>query len=544
MNLLNSLVFSRPARAITRRFKRGRLTVFMLHRVTGVHKDIPGHEIARIALVLDEMRRHGLRFVSVTDIIEAVEKRAEIIGDAVAFTADDGYEDQAEILAPLFLQRGIPLTLFVVSGLLDGLDWPWDAKVDWLVRQTTVKTIHLRLGGTIISYPLSTTSARIAARTELVEIFAGLTGDRLPAALSALESAAEMALPTTPPMEYRPTNWARLRELESAGLSVAPHTVTHRIVSRLSSRDVSWEIEESLRRVRAELAAPLAALAWPVGRERHLGTRELDLAAAADVRVSFAAEGGYSDFRAARNDRRLRHKLGRFSWADSAPLMLRYATGLEAARESLTIGSRSPRIPHWVMKFSNEGPSTWRQRIGRTAREVIQEYRDATTMRLALQPAAKRVRLEKVERLVFVCKGNICRSPFAEAVARSRGWRSASYGLDVTKNQPADLIANKISLMLGLDVTDHVARSILDGDFSATDCLVAMDPEQYSALRAIRESTGCQLALLGTWGSSPVLRVPDPYGKGQREMERVFRLIEDCVDGLLGSLRPPNRAPD
>jgi protein-tyrosine phosphatase len=145
---------------------------------------------------------------------------------------------------------------------------------------------------------------------------------------------------------------------------------------------------------------------------------------------------------------------------------------------------------------------------------------------------------------VFVCKGNICRSPFAEAVARSRGWRSASYGLDVANKQPADQIANKIALMLGIDITDHVARSILDGDFSATDCLVAMDPEQFSALRAVREVTGCQLALLGSWGRSPVLRVPDPYGKGQREMERVFRLIENCVDGLLGALRPMDSAPD
>jgi protein-tyrosine phosphatase len=433
--------------------------------------------------------------------------------------------------------------LFVVSGLLDGLDWPWDAKVDWLVRQTSVKSIDLRLGGTVISYPVSTTAARVAARTELVEVFSGLAGDKLPAALTALESATDMDLPSGPPVEYRPTSWDKLRVLESAGLTVAPHTVTHRIVSRLSSREVSWEVEESLRRVRAELAAPLAALAWPVGRERHLGTRELELARASDVRISFAAEGGYTDLRAARNDGRLRHKLGRFCWSDSVPIALRYATGLEAARDSLSIRTRPPRIPQWVMKFSSEDPS-WRQRIGGTARGLIQGYRDATTKRRALRPVNSDADLEKVERLVFICKGNICRSPFAEAVARSRGWRSASYGLNVIKSQPADEIANKIALMLGIDITDHVARSIQDGDFSATDCLVAMDPEQYSALCATRELTGCKLALLGSWAGSPVLRVPDPYGKGPREMERVFRLIEDCVDGLLIYLRPQDRSAD
>jgi protein-tyrosine phosphatase len=144
--------------------------------------------------------------------------------------------------------------------------------------------------------------------------------------------------------------------------------------------------------------------------------------------------------------------------------------------------------------------------------------------------------------LVFICKGNICRSPFAEAVARARGWQTESFGLEVETRQPADEIANKVALMLGVDMTNHMARPISDGTFSAKDCLVAMEPEQLLALRQIKAQWGCEVTLLGDWTTVARKRLPDPYGKGHREMERVLRLIEDGVCGLLSALSRHDRS--
>ena len=48
------------------------------------------------------------------------------------------------------------------------------------------------------------------------------------------------------------------------------------------------------------------------------------------------------------------------------------------------------------------------------------------------------INFQPVRRLIFICEGNICRSPVAELIAQSQGVRCASYGLSCTNNHPAD----------------------------------------------------------------------------------------------------------
>ena len=543
MNPFSRVLFSGPARALTRQFKRGRLTVFMLHRAAGVYSGIGGHDADRLGPILEQMRRRGIRFISLADVADAVEGRREIIGDSVAFTIDDGYRDQAEILAPLFLKREIPLTLFVITGLLDGLLWPWDAKISWLVRQTSMKSLQLKLGSAVLRLPTDTRQRKSATKNELVQIFSGLESERLPHALTALQDVAEVQLPIIPPDEFEPVAWSSLKQLERDGLSVAPHTVTHRIVSRLPVEQVRWELAESMARLRSELTSPLPILAWPVGRNRHYGLRDLDLAAEANLRISFSADGGYTDVQKARHSGRSRQMLSRYAWTDSLPLALRYATGVEAVRETFLPLPAVSRLPGWLTETSRIEPRSMRQWAETGFSRAIRKGRDLALLRTDSIRNAAAIRAQEIDRLVFVCKGNICRSSFAEAVARSKGWPAESFGLDVKKSQSADEEANKVALMLGVDMTDHGSRSIRQAVFSPGDCLVAMEPEQLVALQDMKARHGCQVTLLGIWGASADLRVTDPYGKGRREMVRVFGQIEDSLSGLLRTIEHGRHQP-
>ncbi len=487
MNPFSRLLFSGPVRAVTRQFKRGRVTVFMLHRAAGVYSGIGGHDVHRLGFILDQMRRHGMRFVSLTDVADAVEGRREIVGDSVAFTIDDGYRDQAEILAPLFLERGVPLTLFVITGLLDGLLWPWDAKISWLVRQTSMKSLQLQLGSAVLRLPTDTRQSKSTTKNELVQIFSGLASERLPQALTALQDVTEVQLPIIPPDEFQPVTWSSLKQLERDGLSVAPHTVTHRIVSRLPVEQVRWEIAESMTRLRGELASPLPILAWPVGRNRHYGLRDLDVATESNLRISFSADGGYADIQKARHSRHSRQMLSRYAWTDSLPLTLRYATGVEAVRETFLPLPEASSLPGWLGETTKIDSPSARQRAAKGLSGAIRACRDLALWRTDSVRNAAAIRIREIDRLVFVCKGNICRSSFAEAVARSKGWPAESFGLDVERSQSADEEANKVALMLGVDMTDHGSRSIHDAVFSPGDCLVAMEPEQLVALQGMKE---------------------------------------------------------
>lgn len=536
MKVMSEVFSSRLVRTVTRRFKRGKVTVFMLHRAAGIHPEIGGHDIDEIAGSLEVMRGAGIRFISLSDVVEAVQGRREIVGDSVAFTVDDGYSDQVDRVAPVFLGRSIPLSIFVITGLLDRLDWPWDAKISWIVRRSQRESLRLRLGEATLVFPLASASQKRSSRRELTQIYSGIPGSKLLYALEALQEAADVSLPAQIPLEYAPTAWGRLRELEQQGLTVAPHTVSHRIVSRLTGDEVRWEISESFRRVREELSLPLPVMAWPVGRERHYGKREMQLAAEAGIQISFAADGGYSDLLAARIMAGERHGLSRFAWPESPTTALRYATGIEAFRSAFA-GRPNAGLPAWLPASSADNADSMRRRIRRRVVGGASKIRDLGRNSLGRSAfeRARKVDWRDVTRLVFVCKGNVCRSAYAEGLARSFGFDSVSFGLDVDETNPADEEAIKTALMLGVDMTVHLSRPITQASLSRQDCLVAMEPEQLRRLQVLTDDFGCQATLLGLWARDATARVPDPFGQGRYEMVRVFRLIEDGLEGLLSA---------
>ena len=139
------IVGSRFVRTFTRPLRRNRVSIFMLHRASSVHSGVVGHDLSRLAASLDWLKGRGFNFVSLRQILDSLDAGTEVEEDAVAFTIDDGYADQGELIAPVFLERGIPLTLFVITGLIDRALWPWDSKVAWLVRNSRCDRIELRL---------------------------------------------------------------------------------------------------------------------------------------------------------------------------------------------------------------------------------------------------------------------------------------------------------------------------------------------------------------------------------------------------------------
>jgi protein-tyrosine phosphatase len=260
------------------------------------------------------------------------------------------------------------------------------------------------------------------------------------------------------------------------------------------------------------------------------------LASQANVSASFASDGGYADIAAARNSVYARQNLARYGWPDSLSLALRYSTGIQALREMVAYKSGADLLPARFTEPPSRGLTSVRRQVGRLVRGGIRRHQDAAVVGAQGAAGFRAVQLDKVKRLVFVCAGNICRSPYAEAVARLRGWPTESYGLDVTRTDSADEEANKVALMLAVDMTRHQSRSISGVAFTESDCLVAMEPAQFVAIEELKMRYGCQVTLLGAWGRQPTHRVPDPFRKGRKEMERVLRMIEDSVSGLIDEI--------
>lgn len=135
-----------------------------------------------------------------------------------------------------------------------------------------------------------------------------------------------------------------------------------------------------------------------------------------------------------------------------------------------------------------------------------------------------------IERLVFVCKGNICRSAYAESVAKSMGLASVSCGLDTQDGHPANVVAQRIAALNGHDLSRHQTTAIDSLSPRKGDLLIAMEPWQAARLRAAYPDIAC--TLLGLWVSPMTPHIEDPYGASDAYFQRCFALIERGVGRL------------
>ncbi len=148
----------------------------------------------------------------------------------------------------------------------------------------------------------------------------------------------------------------------------------------------------------------------------------------------------------------------------------------------------------------------------------------------------------KIESVLMVCMGNICRSPTAEGVFRQRS-ETAGLGLLIDSagthayhvGEQPDRRSQQHALRRGYDLSGQRARQVVVADFERFDLVLAMDADNLANLHALCPAPlrhKVQLFLsYGTLDRDG--EVPDPYYGGDAGFERVLDLIEDASEGLI-----------
>ena len=144
-------------------------------------------------------------------------------------------------------------------------------------------------------------------------------------------------------------------------------------------------------------------------------------------------------------------------------------------------------------------------------------------------------------RVLFVCLGNICRSPAAEGVTRAKAgaqdvvFDSAGTGGWHVGDAPYPAM-QKAAMARGYDLSRLRARQFTPEDFERFDLIVGMDAENIANIERLRPAgSDTPLKLFTDFGSAGAEHVPDPYYT--RDFDGALDLIEDCAEGLLKSLR-------
>ncbi len=148
------------------------------------------------------------------------------------------------------------------------------------------------------------------------------------------------------------------------------------------------------------------------------------------------------------------------------------------------------------------------------------------------------VKGEIPQHVIFVCKGNICRSAFAEHYFRNRlngRLKIESCGLDVDKGVPPPLGAVQAADRFGVDLRSHQSKGLGACDIARADLILSMELWQYRRLVILFPEKKTNIRLLREFAPGPsglLCNIFDPYGLPAKYFDACFHLIQIALNRL------------
>lgn len=185
---------------------------------------------------------------------------------------------------------------------------------------------------------------------------------------------------------------------------------------------------------------------------------------------------------------------------------------------------------------------SWLAPIRRSMRRYVSDWLHPWRRRRALQ----RLRRWPVpKRVLILCHGNICRSPYVEAYLKDRG---QDLGIQVSSagfigpGRPPPSEALEAASQQGLHHGDHISRLVSEEMLEEADLVLLVDASHETRLRRRLNRVPGPHLVLGDLDPEPVTSrtIPDPWGESQEVYDQVFERLARCLDVLVAEWR--NRA--
>jgi peptidoglycan/xylan/chitin deacetylase (PgdA/CDA1 family) len=264
----------------------GRLQVFIFHRV--LPKADPIIPSEPDASAFDRRVSWIKSWFNVLPLDQAVDRlhAGALPARAAAITFDDGYADNATIAATILRRHGLPATVFVAPGYLDG-GCMWNDLVIEAVRNCRAEQLDLT-GTGMGRYPLSSVLDRRRAAGALLGQLKYLPQvERLARAESILDAAK-----VDRPRDLMMTS-SQVKGLQESAILVGAHTMSHPILATLAPTAVRREIADSRDHLEAVIGAKVELFAYPNGNPtRDYRPADVDIVRGLGFKAAFATAWG------------------------------------------------------------------------------------------------------------------------------------------------------------------------------------------------------------------------------------------------------------
>jgi len=305
------------------------VTIYMLHRPQSSDGAFEGINPAQLEQAIIYAKTAGFRFTSIDELVADALAGKQQQQPTLCFTLDDGYQDQLDVLVPVLLKHGCKPTLFVIADMVNGDDWPWDAKLAYAIWNTPNPRLVINIEGHEQTFMLGSPEQRIATRRTLTSFAKRLSSAKLVEFLQLALPALDVDL-STAPARYRPATWQSLYEAEQKGLRIGSHGCSHRVFSALDDTQIQFELIHAKALLTQHLQSPSRVFCYPSGKAADFFAEQHGrLLSAQDYIGSLNSIAGNPSFN---NIQTQPFNIYRHSFPNNLHTFIRYSSWLEYLR--------------------------------------------------------------------------------------------------------------------------------------------------------------------------------------------------------------------
>jgi peptidoglycan/xylan/chitin deacetylase (PgdA/CDA1 family) len=249
--------------ALFRAMNRRRILVLTYHRFSSAPK-AGRTSAATLAAQLDFLESH-YTVLPLSTIESHLREGRPLPRSTAAITIDDGYSDFYDVAWPALRRRKLPATVFVVTDFVDRKRWIWTDKLPFLLSRTHAGDLAVDVAGHSISGVLSGESRRRLLASRINGVLKDQPDGVKDRLIDEIAAQCVVNLPSQPPGDSGSCTWEQLREMESTGIEIGSHTVTHPVLTRVAADRLRHELEQSRSRLEDMLGHPVTMFCYPNG---------------------------------------------------------------------------------------------------------------------------------------------------------------------------------------------------------------------------------------------------------------------------------------
>lgn len=276
---------------------RQHLPVLAYHRVLDVARDddypfdleLISASIDSFAWQMDYVRRN-FDPITFRHLVRAIDGEEKLPKRPVIITFDDGFDDNYHSAFPILSAHGIPATIFLATGYLDGPRTYWFDRLVQLLLAMPAGPLVVPASSEPLWLPHDRAGRRLTAR-RVLEVLKRIPNELRLEWLRRIEQEhGTCADPED--LRSRPMTWNHVREMALDNIEFGSHSVTHPILRQVSDPDLRVELVESRRAIERELGRTCDVISYPVGREVGFDDRVQHAARGAGYRLGVSYLSG------------------------------------------------------------------------------------------------------------------------------------------------------------------------------------------------------------------------------------------------------------